>query len=152
MISEIIKIDTGQIVGIGEYHSVVENNMDRITETDQGIVRTIQVISGEEILERMCDQIRITEVKIIGIDIEGIIGMIIMREVGVHLRKDNIQIIAEGMIEAVVGLVQVQEPVPIEIDLDAINVRNMIIFAKDCPTLKAEKEAGQKQQMYNMDV
>ena len=34
MIREIIKTDIGQIVEIGEYCSVVEYNMDRITETD----------------------------------------------------------------------------------------------------------------------
>ena len=73
--------------GIGEYHSV-----DRITETDQDIVRTIEVISEEEILEGMFNQIRIIEVKIIGVDIEEIIEMIIMKEVGVGLGKDNIQI------------------------------------------------------------
>ena len=33
MIREIIKTDMGQIVEIGEYCLVVENNMDRITET-----------------------------------------------------------------------------------------------------------------------
>ena len=32
MIREIIKIDKGQIVEIGEYHAVVEYNMDRITD------------------------------------------------------------------------------------------------------------------------
>ena len=41
--------DTGQIVEIWEYHSVVGYNMDRITETDQGIIRTIEVILGEEV-------------------------------------------------------------------------------------------------------
>ena len=128
MIREIIKIDIGRIVGIGEYHSVVEYIMDRITETDQGIVRTIEVISEEEILEGMCNQIRIIEVKIIVVDIEEIIGMIIMKEVGVGLGKDNIQMIPEGMIEVVLGLDQVQGPVPIEIELDAINVGNMIIL------------------------
>ena len=40
MIKEIIKIDIGQIVRIGEYCSMVGYNMDRITETDPGIVST----------------------------------------------------------------------------------------------------------------
>ena len=40
---------------IGEYHSVVECNMDRIIDTDQGIIRTIEVISEEEILEEICN-------------------------------------------------------------------------------------------------
>ena len=56
-IKEIIKIEIGPKVEIGEYHLVVEYNMDRITETDQGIIQTIEVISGEEILEGICDKI-----------------------------------------------------------------------------------------------
>ena len=44
MIREIINTDIGQIVEIGEYHSVVEYNMYRITETDQGIIKTVEVI------------------------------------------------------------------------------------------------------------
>ena len=54
MVREIIKIDIGQIVEIEEYHSLVEYNMDRITKTDQGMIRTIKVISEEEILEGIC--------------------------------------------------------------------------------------------------
>ena len=37
-------------------------------------------------------------------DREGIIEMIILKEVGVGLGTDNIQVILEGMIETVVGL------------------------------------------------
>ena len=37
----------GQIVEIREYHLVVEYNMDRMTETDQGVIRTIKVISEQ---------------------------------------------------------------------------------------------------------
>ena len=44
MIREIIKIYIGQIVEIREYCSVVEYNMDTITETDQGINITMEVI------------------------------------------------------------------------------------------------------------
>ena len=43
---EIIKIDIGS--NYGEYHSVVEYNMDRIIRTDQGIIRIIEVILEEE--------------------------------------------------------------------------------------------------------
>ena len=35
------------------------------------------------------------------------------------------------MIQVVVGLDQVQEPIPIEIELDAINVDNMIILLRN---------------------
>ena len=63
-------------------------------------------------------------------DTEVIIEMIILEEVGVGLETDNIQIISEGMIEAVVGIDQIQELVLIEIELDALNVGNMIIWLR----------------------
>ena len=119
MIREIIKLDIGQIVEIGEYHLAVEYNMDRITKTVQGIMGTIEVTLEEKIYN---PQLRIIEV-----DTEGIIETLIMKEVGVDLGIDNIQIIPEWMIEVAVGLDHDQEPVPIEIELDAINVENMII-------------------------
>ena len=55
MVREIIKIDICQIVEVREYHPVVGYKMDRITETDQSIIRTIEVILEEEILEGICD-------------------------------------------------------------------------------------------------
>ena len=55
IIREIIKIDIGQIKEIREYCSVVGYNMDRITKTGQGIIRTIEVVLEEEILEGICD-------------------------------------------------------------------------------------------------
>ena len=55
MIKEMIKIDIGQIVEIGEYCSVVEYNMDRIIETDQGIIRIIGGTLKEEILVEICN-------------------------------------------------------------------------------------------------
>ena len=102
MIREIIKIDIGPIVEMGECHSVVGYNMDRITATDQGIIRNIEVILEEETLEGICDQIRI-----IGVDTEEITEMIIMKEAEVGLGIDSIPIIPEGMIEVIVGLDQV---------------------------------------------
>ena len=95
-VREIIKIDIGQMVEIGEYHSVVEYNMDRIIETDQGVIITIEVTLEEGILEEICDpQIRNIEVKILEVDTEGIIAMLIMKEVGVGLGIGDIQIIPE---------------------------------------------------------
>ena len=41
MAREMIKIDIGQIAEKGEYHSVVEYNMDRIIGTEQGVIRII---------------------------------------------------------------------------------------------------------------
>ena len=131
MVREIIKIDIGQkIVETGEYCSVVGYSMDRMKETGEGIIRIIEVILQEEISEEICNQIEITEVKIVEVDTEEIIEMIITKEAEVGLGIDSIQIIPEGMIEVIVGLYQVQELVPIEIELDAINVENMVILLK----------------------
>ena len=120
MVREIIKIDKGQIVEIGEYCPVVEYNMDRMTETDKGIIRTVEVIFEDEILERICSQIspvwQITGVKIIEVDIEVVMEMIIVKEVEVALGIDSIPMILEGMIEVIVGLDQAQKLVPIEIE------------------------------------
>ena len=66
-------------------------------------------------------------------DIEEFMEMIIMKEVGVGLAKDNVQIIPEGMIEVTVSLDEVQDPVPIGIELDAISVGNMIILLRTVP-------------------
>ena len=64
-------------------------------------------------------------------DIEEIIGMRIMKEVGVDLEKDNTETIIEGITEGtVVDLDQGQEYVPIEIESDAINVESMITLQK----------------------
>ena len=106
-------------------------NMNRITETDQGIIRIIEVILEEEILEGIFSEIRIIEM-----DTEEIIEMIIMKEVEVGLGIDSIPIILEGVIEIIVGLDQVQELVPIEIELDAINVGNMISLLRIVQLLK----------------
>ena len=54
-----------------------------------------------------CIRIRISEGRIIGVDIGEIIGM---KEVGVGLEKGNIKVTVQGMIGvAVVGLDQDQE-------------------------------------------
>ena len=86
-------IDIGQIVRIGEYCLVVGYNMDRVTETDQGIIRIIELILEEEISEGIWDQIRITEVKTIEMDTEEMIKMIIIKEVEVGLGINSILII-----------------------------------------------------------
>ena len=119
-----------------EYHSMVEYSMDRITGTDQGMVRITEVILEDEISDGNCDQIRIIEIKTIQVDIEEIIEMIIMKEVELGLGIDSIQITPEGMIEVIVSLDQIQELVPIEIELDAINVGNMITSLRIVQFLK----------------
>ena len=53
------------------------------------------------------------------------------RKVEVGLGKDSIQVILEGMVEAVlVDQDQVQEPLPIEIEFDVLNARDMVILLK----------------------
>ena len=56
MVRESIKTDIGQIEEIEEYCSVVDDNMDRLTKTDQCIIRTIEVILKQEILEGICNK------------------------------------------------------------------------------------------------
>ena len=119
---EITKIDICQIVGIGEHHIEVEVVMDKITEEDHITLIIIEMTSEETISEKC----KITEDKIIEVDAERILEMIILEEVGVCLKTDNIHTILEGIIEVVVGLDQVQELAPIDIELDAISVGNMI--------------------------
>ena len=111
IIREIIKIDIGHIAEIEECQTEVKVSMDIIMEED--------CISILEIH-------KITDIKILEVDTEGIIEMIILEGVGVALGTNNIKIISEGIIEVVVGLDQVQELVLIEIELDAINIGNMI--------------------------
>ena len=54
--------------------------------------------------------------------IKIIIEMTIMEEVEVGLGKDNMQVILEGMIKAVVDQDEGQEAILIETELDVLNV------------------------------
>ena len=49
MTEAIIRRGTGQIVELEEYNLVVEFNMDKIKEVDQGMDKTIGMTLGEEI-------------------------------------------------------------------------------------------------------
>ena len=73
--------------------------------------------------------------------------MTILEEVEVGLEKDNIQVILEGKIEAiVVDQDQVWEPLLTEIGLDVYDY-----FTIDCPNSQTEKEPEQIQHIYNLD-
>ena len=64
-------------------------------------------------------------------DIEVTIETMTLEEIEVDLKKDNIPLISEGIIKAVVvDLDQVSEPVLIEIGLEVLNVGSMIILVK----------------------
>ena len=103
MIREIIKIDIGQIVEIEEHQAEVEVSMDKSIEEDC-IMSIILKITIEDTILEIC---KIREVKILEVDTEGIIEMIILEEVEVGLGTDNIQIISEGMTEVAGGVDQV---------------------------------------------
>ena len=79
--------------------------MDKIIQEDCIKLITIEIII-EEIISEVC---RFTEVKILEVDTEGIIEMIILEEVGGGLGRDNIQKISGGMIKVVVNSDQAQE-------------------------------------------
>ena len=102
MLRVIIRMDIDQIVEIGELHSEVKVSTDRIIEEGCNILIPIEMFSEEANLEKG----KIIEVRILEVAIEVIIEMTISEEVEVG--KDNIQVIVEGMTEAVaVGLDQV---------------------------------------------
>ena len=79
--------------------------MDKITEEGHNIVKIKEMILGKEILEEH----KTIEVRILEVDIEVTLGMVILEEVEVGLEKDSIQVTLEEMRKAVVGQVQVQE-------------------------------------------
>ena len=126
MIRKIIEIDIDQIVKIGQ-HIEIEVSMDKIIEEGHFIMSMIIEMTLEETIFEIC---KITEVKILEEDTEGMIEMTIVVEVGVVLEIDNIQIISKGVTGGVVGLDQLQEPVQIGIELDAIYVGNIIILLR----------------------
>ena len=108
--------------------------MDRIIEVDQGMDKAIAMTLGEEILEAIqeCIKIKILEDKIIEVDTEETIEVIITKLVEVGLEKGHTQIILEEMTEVMVaeGQGQDQVQVKIEIILGIISAENMIISQK----------------------
>ena len=97
MIRVIIRIDSDEIVEIGEHHSEVEVSTDRVIEEGCNMLILIEMTLGEKILEEH----KIIEVKILEVDIEPIIEIKFLEKVEVGLGKGNIQVILKGMIEAV---------------------------------------------------
>ena len=77
-------------------------------------------------------KVSILEDRIIEVDIEGTIEVIIMKEVGVGLEEGHIQVISEEMtgVVVIVGHGQDQKQVLIETELGVISVENMIILQK----------------------
>ena len=97
MIKVIIRIDTDQIVEIGECHLGVELSTDRIIEEGH-VLTIIGMALGQEILGKC----KFIEVKTLEVDIEVTIEMTTLEEVEVGLEKESIQVILEEMIKAVV--------------------------------------------------
>ena len=117
--------------------------------------KAIGMTLGEEILEAMLEhnKIRISEDRIIEVDIEETIEMIITKEVGVGLETGHIQVISEEMagVVVIVGQSHNQEQVRIETEL-CVKCREYDHFVKDCPTMaREERETEQIQQMFNLD-
>ena len=83
MIKVIIRIDTDQILVIGECHLGVELSTDRIIKEGCNMLIIIEMILEEEILGKC----KIIEVSIIEVDIEEIIEMTILEEIEVGLGK-----------------------------------------------------------------
>ena len=86
---------------------MVEFSVDKIIEIDQDMNRIIGIILEEIILKVTGEciiiiiRIRITEDRIIEVDMEETIGMKTMKEVGVGPEKDSFDVIMiEGVIEA----------------------------------------------------
>ena len=131
MIKEINRIDIGLILEIGEHCIEVEVNVNKTIGED-----CITLINTEMTLDKtILEKHEIIQNKIIEMDMEGNIEIIILEGVEVGLGIDSTQIILEGMIKAIVGLDQVQELAPIEIELDAVSVGNMIILLRTYPPL-----------------
>ena len=106
MIKTDIKIDTNQTVETEECHTEVELSMYKTLEEGCSMIKIIEVILGEEILE----ECKIIEVRILEVDIEVTLEMITLEEVEVGLEKGSIQVVTEEMSKiVVVGLDQIQE-------------------------------------------
>ena len=91
--------------------------------------------------ETILEKCKITEVKILEVDIEGITEMTTLEEVEVGLETNNIQVISTKMTEVVlVGQDNDQGLVLTETELDALNVRDMIILLKAVQTHKQKKD------------
>ena len=83
---------------IGECHTEVELSLDNIIEEDHSMIKITEVILGKEILK----ECRISEVRILEVDIEVALGMKILEQVEVGLEQDSIQVTVGGMIEVAV--------------------------------------------------
>ena len=92
-------------MALGECHIEVELSMDTIIEEGHSMIRITEVIVRKEILV----ECKITEVRILRVDIEVSLGMTILEQVEVGLEKESIQVILGEMIEAAVDQDQVQE-------------------------------------------
>ena len=98
-----IKICIDQTDEMGKCHIEVELSMDKTIEEGHSIIKIIEVTLGEVILE-VC---KITEVKMLEVDIEVILRMTILEEIEVDPEKDSTLVTLGEMIEAVVDQDQV---------------------------------------------
>ena len=132
-----IKVGTEQTVVIGECHIEVQLSMDKSTEEGCSMMQIIEVILGKEILE----EYKIREVRILEMDIEITLGMIILEEVEVGIERDVIQVILGEMIEAAEDWDQDQEQVPIEIESVALSVGGWSVYQRLSKYIRYRKRA-----------
>ena len=142
MISEVIKIDTGQIVETGDsIHKI---------EVDQGMNKIIE----EEILEVTQECIKILEYKIVEENTEVTIEMKVITEIGIGTGLGGDHFLETSVIEetiavlVIVGPDQNQGQAQIETESGATNIGNMVILQR---TSREERELEQLQQMLNLD-
>ena len=104
-----------------------DDSLHKIIEEDH-VMSIITELTLEETILEIC---KIMDIKILEVDTEGIIEMIILEDVEVGPGMDNTQVILVEMTEVVVvGLHQVQEPVLKETELHALTIGNMMISLK----------------------
>ena len=149
MIKKDFKMDIDETVEIGECHAQVELSMDKIMEEGCSMIKIMDVTPGKEILEEH----KITEVRILVVDTEVILGMITLVEVEVGLEKDSSQVTLGEMIEAVVGVDQVSRVSTNRDRVRCFICREYNHFAKDCPNISyTEKELSEQiQQMLDLE-
>ena len=123
------KVGIDWTVETGECHIEAELSMDKTIEDGHSMIKIIEVTLGEKILEEH----KIIQVRILEVDIEVTLEMITLVKVEVYLEIDSIQVTLGEMREAVVDLDQAQEWVLIEIELDVLSVGSTIILIKTVP-------------------
>ena len=133
IVREIIRIGTGQII---DQTVGIEDNSDKI-KTDPGLSKVIEGVVSEIIPEDTVDKVAEGSIGII------VIEMMAITEAGVGLEKDHFQdimVVIELEVQAIVDQGQDPELGPIGIGIDAIIAGNMIISQGNVPPLEKKEK------------